>query len=70
MYPEDTEMKELAKCVLEIEKETEQGTLLSEEEQQGVENSIRLVMEYIMCNYECGEETGEDFLKIIRKFAK
>lgn len=70
MYPEDTEMKELAKCVLEIEKETEQGMLLSEEEKQGVENSIRLVMEYIMCNYECGEETGEDFLKIIRKFAK
>lgn len=57
MHPREKEMKELAKCILDIREEMRRGLLLSEEEQKQLENSVAIVTDYIDKNYEdFGEE--------------
>lgn len=51
-HPKENEMRELAACIIKVERERDSEVSLSEKEQQELEMSIACVVDYIRNNYE------------------
>lgn len=63
-HPREKEIKELASCIIEVEKELDKGLTLSEKEQQELDMSIACVVDYIENNYVLEEPYNSSIVKL------